>query len=58
MAWESLKNGLFKGAEDKMAEFVETIQAEKRWPDHVEQEYGKRRPDAVAEKSGRKIHYL
>jgi hypothetical protein len=57
-AWKNLHDGLFKGDTGSMAKFIESIAPEKRWPDHVEEQYGKRRPDAVAERSGRKVHIL
>ncbi len=58
MQWKNLHDGLFKGDTQALVKFTESISAENRWPDYVEKEYAKRRPDAVAEKSGRKIHIL
>jgi hypothetical protein len=58
MAWKNLHDGLFKGDTNALVKFTESISADNRWPDYVEKEYSKRRPDAVAEKNGRKVHIL
>jgi hypothetical protein len=58
MAWKNLHDGLFKGDTQSLVKFTESISADNRWPDYVEKEYSKRRPDAVAEKNGRKVHIL
>jgi hypothetical protein len=56
--WKTIHDGLFKGDTKKLTEFINGMSAEKRWPDDIQTEYSKRRPDAVAELKGRKVHIL
>jgi hypothetical protein len=57
-AWERLKTDLWKDDIELMVKFVSAISADNRWPDHVEREYTKRRPDALAEARGQKVYIL
>ena len=56
--WKTIHDGLFKGNTKALTEFIAGMSADKRWPDDIQTEYSKRRPDAVAELNGRKVHYL
>ena len=56
--WKTIHDGLFKGNTKALTEFITGMSADKRWPDDIQTEYSKRRPDAVAELNGRKVHYL
>jgi hypothetical protein len=56
--WKTIHDGLFKGDTKALTEFITGMSADKRWPDDIQTEYSKRRPDAVAELNGRKVHYL
>jgi hypothetical protein len=57
-AWERLKIDLWKDDLEAMAKFVSAISADNRWPDFVEKEYSKRRPDVVATANGQKVYIL
>jgi len=56
--WKTIHDGLFKGNTKALTDFITGMSADKRWPDDIQTEYSKRRPDAVAELNGRKVHYL
>jgi hypothetical protein len=56
--WKALMDDLFKGDHVALGSFAGMLDAEKRWPDHLEAEYRKRRPDAIAETQGRKVVIL
>lgn len=56
-AWQGLAD-LFAGDFDEMARFARTVSADQRWPDKVEAERRKQRPDAVAQADGAKVVHL
>ena len=57
-AWERLKIDLWNDDIEAMVKFVSSISAENRWPDHIEQQYTKRRPDAIAKLNGMEVVIL
>jgi hypothetical protein len=57
-AWKTLLDECFRGDPAALAAFAAKLDPEKRWPDHVEAEYRKRRPDALAQAEGRKVVIL
>lgn len=51
--WESLLSDYFAGDVSELVKFARTLTVE-RWPETIENEWRKRRPDAVAASNGRK----